>query len=364
MRALRALLLALWLAPASAHQLLDQPLPAGSTRSTADLVVQAAGESRLALQVELRPALQRAWLQAPDGASRELLPQRDLQLIPAAQRPQPDRGDLLVLRQPELDPTPGRWQLVLEHAAAQRGDRLRGLASQLPRFDLFVRWLGGAGPLHTGGEGLLDLRASDHGLPAQGAALQVTALHAASGQHTVLRAWQPDAGPASLPLQTEAGQTLVPFAPELPGRYTLQVQWTAAGRSGPVTVAREQVLDVRPQPLLRQVQLEAPTAAGGCVQRLALAVDWPAAAPGTYTLTLVLAGGGRAHTARGSQSVAAPGPLHLRAEVPAAIWAALGNDVQVARLDLLHGTDAGFNLLQRRRGLPLAGPVALASLCP
>jgi mono/diheme cytochrome c family protein len=216
MRAALALLLAALAAPASAQQLLDQPLAAGSTRTTVDLAVQAMAESRLALQFELRPAVQRAWLSPPDGRARELLPDRDLQRVPAAQRPRPERGDLLVLRQPPSDPAPGRWQLVLEHAAARRGDRLLGVVSQWPRFQLNLAWLGGAGPLRTGGEGLLDLRASDHGLPVAAASLQVSALHAASGQRLPLRAWSPRFEPAALPLQPEPGQTLVPFAPEQP----------------------------------------------------------------------------------------------------------------------------------------------------
>jgi len=364
MRVVPALLLAGLAATTSAQQLLDQPLAAGSTRSTVDLAVQAMSESRLALQFELRPAVQRAWLSPPDGRARELLPERDLQRVPAAQRPRPERGDLLVLRQPPTDPAPGRWQLVLEHAVAQRGDRLLGLVSQWPRFQLNLAWLGGEGPLRTGGEGLLDLRASDHGLPVAAASLQVTALHAASGQRQSLRAWSPRFEPAPLPLQPETGQTLVPFAPEQPGRYTLQAQWTATGRDGPVTLTREHTLDVLPQPLLQQVQLQAPLSAAGCVQRLALAVDWHAAAPGAYTLTVVLAGNGRQHTARGSQAVAVPGPLQLRADVPAATWQALGADVQVARLDLLHLTDTGFSLLQRRRAVPLAGPRPAAPPCP
>jgi hypothetical protein len=63
-------------------------------------------------------------------------------------------------------------------------------------------------------------------------------------------------------------------------------------------------------------------------------------------------------------TVERPGPIRLQLALAARELLPLGDAPTVRRADLLVLADAGFELLQRRRGLPLVPPVAAARLCP
>jgi hypothetical protein len=348
-----------------APQILDQPLPAGSTRSSVAFNVAAIGEARLGLQFELPQRVTRARLVDPAGRETLLLPGRDLQVIDAAQRRQAPRGHLHLLRQPWLDPMAGVWRLALDHAAAHRGDTLHLVVSLLPRFGLNLGVVGGpAQRLGAGSEYLLELRGSDHGLPDRGPTPQARWQHADSGRHQALDFWHERPAGYDLPVQAEAGQRFAVFAPDAPGRYTVDVQQAFVGRDGrPQVLQRRLELDVAGQPVLGQLVLTQPMTAGGCVPRVRFAVDWLARQPGRLALTVVLQGDGRALQVRGGVDVGQPGPVQVQAEVAARDLLALGEGLRVRRVDLLWLSDQGFELLQRRRDLPTSEPLATDRLC-
>lgn len=350
------------------HQRLT--LAAGSTRSSLGFDVPAVGESRLALQFELPLAVAEARLTDPAGQVRALLPGRELLLIDAAQRPQKNRGHLLVLRQPVMLPAPGRWRLDVDHAAARGREQLQLLVSQFPRFDLRLALVGsdpvaGTQPrVGAGSEALLELRASDQGLPMAVQA-RASAVHIDSGQRTPLAFWHERPAAYDLPLQAEPGQAFAAWSPQAAGRYRIEVQHDGIGRDGQVQALQRQLeLTIEPQPVWQQLDVLQAPGPQGCVAQVLLQADWPAQRPGRYVMTVVLEG--RQRTAQGQMgvTVARPGAVRLQVALPARDLLPLGEAPTVRRADLLVLTDAGFEQLQRRRGLPLVPPVAAARLCP
>jgi hypothetical protein len=351
-----------------AHQ--SQTLIAGSTRSSLSLQVAALGESRLTLQFELPLAVAEARLTDPAGQMLRLRPGAELQLIDAAQRQQKGRGHLLVLKQPVIDPAPGRWRLDVDHAAARGREQLQLLVSQFPRFDLRLSLVGtdpASGTLPrvgAGSEPVLELRASDQGRPLTVQA-QASALHVGSGQRTPLAFWHERPAGYDMPLQAEPGQAFAAWSPLAAGRYRIDVQQDVVGRDGQARALQRQLeVTVAPQPVWQQLDVLQTSGPQGCVAQVLLQADWQAQRPGRYAMTVVLEG--RQRTAQGQVGVTVerPGPIRLQLALAARELLPLGDAPTVRRADLLVLADAGFELLQRRRGLPLVPPVAAARLCP
>ena len=352
--------------PAPPAQMLGQTLAAGSTRSSVAIEVADIGEGRLALQFELPLAVTRTTLVDPAGTPRVLLPGQDLHVQPAAERREPRRGDQHLLLQPLPNPTPGRWQLQLEHAAARGGEVLHVVASQFPRFELRLALVGGAQPPGAGSEALLELRISDQGRPATGLQPQATVQAPGAGVQPLqpLLFWDTRPAAVDLPLQPEPGQYFALFAPEVAGRHQVLVQQPLRGRDGVLrTVQRQLDIDVAAQPVLQALRPLVPAGAAGCLPRIGLAVDWTAQQPGRYTLLVVLQGSTGTQTLRGGADAAAAGPLQLQVTLGAREAAALGSGVRATRVDLLHVGGSAFTLLQRRRALPFSTPLPLDRLC-
>lgn len=361
---LLVVLLLLCTAPAGAQPLV-QMLPKGSTASTVPIEVPAIGESRLALQFDLPLAVSRITLIDPTGAARELALGRDVHVIDAALRRQKEQGNQYLLLSPLPNPAPGRWQLQIVHPPARGGERLQVLASQFPRFELRLALVGGDQQrIGAGSERLVELRASDQGRPATGLQVLGSALHTDSGARTPLPFWSERPASYDLPVQTESGQVFAVFAPEAAGRHSIEAAVTFTGSDGrPQTLRRQIDLAVAPQTVLQTLRVEQPAGPAGCVPRVGFGIDWPAQAAGRYSLALVLKGSLRTQQLSGGVIAQGPGRLLLQAGLSARELLALGDNVQVLRLDLLHLTDSGFELLQRRRGLRLDPPLASAALC-
>lgn len=366
----------LWLAvqglAQAQHQHHSQSLAAGAVHSSLALDVAAIGETRLALQFELPLAVTQARLTDPAGQVRSLLPGRDLLVIDAAQR-QPQahraRGHLLVLKQPVIDPLPGRWRLDVDHAAARGREPLQLLASQFPRFELRLSLVGadpvaGTQPrVGAGSEQLLQLHASDQGLPMV-APVQASVLHLDSGQRQPLAFWHERPPRYDLPVQAEPGQAFAAWSPLAPGRYRVDVQQDVVGRDGQARPLQRQLdLAVAAQPVWSQLSVAQVPGPQGCVAEVVLSADWTAARAGRYVLTVWLEGGPKTVQRQTGVTASRPGPIRLAAVLLARDLLPLGQTVAVRRADLLFMDDADVELLQRRRDLPLAEPVATTRLC-
>ena len=249
------------------------------------------------------------------------------------------------------------------HTPARGGERLQVLASQFPRFELRLALVGGDQQrIGAGSERLVELRASDQGRPATSLQAQGSALHADSGSRTPLQFWNQRPASYDLPVQAEPGQYFAVFAPEAAGRYRIETSLVFTGGDGK-PLQRQIDLVVAPQPVVPALWVEQPVGPAGCVSRVTFGIDWPAQAAGRHSLVLVLKGSARTQQVTGGSTVQAPGPVRLQVSLGARELLALGDAVQVLRLDLLHLPDTGFELLQRRRGLPLATPLATGALC-
>jgi hypothetical protein len=365
-------LLLLWAAGLAQAQAQPQPQPqwqsqklaAGSTHSSAPINVQALGESRLTLQFDVPVTVTRITLAEPGGHRRDLALGSAVLVVPAAQRQDKRRGDQHVLLVPVLNPVPGAWRLDIEHLPARGGEALQLLHSQFPRFDLRLGLVGGEQRIGAGSERLIELRASDQGRAATGLLPQGSVLHLDSGTRVPLRFWSERPASYDLPVQAEPGQYFAVFAPELPGRYSAAVQQDFTGSDGKATpVQRELPISVAPQTVLRTLRVETTLGPAGCVTGLNFSVDWPAQAPGRYALTVVLQGGTQTRRMGGGADASAPGPLRLQAALTARDALALGEPLQALRVDVLHASATGFELLQRRRLLPLSEPLQAAALC-
>lgn len=363
---MRAWLAALLLCAGAAQaQLQTVAVAKGSTRSSVGFTLPAIGESRLALQFDLPLTVTRITLVDPAGRAQDLALGSAVQVIDAASRQQRSLGNHYTLLRPLHNPAAGAWRIEIDHGRAQGGERLQLLPSQLPRFELRLGLVGGTQQrVGAGSERLVELRASDQGDAAQGLQPQGTALHADSGTRTALVFWHDRPAGDDLPVQAEPGQYFAYFAPGMPGRYTLQVQQQFSGSDGrPVPLQQQLDVTVAAQAVLQALRVEPAPAASGCVPRVDFAVDWQAQAPGRYALTVVLQGSARTQQFRGGATVAAAGSVRLQAGASARDLLALGDGVQALRVDVLHFSDAGFELVQRRRQLRFSEPLAADRLC-
>ena len=92
-------------------------------------------------------------------------------------------------------------------------------------------------------------------------------------------------------------------------------------------------------------------------------MGWPAQAAGPHALVVVLEGTLRTKAFQASATASAPSPLHLLPQARSRDLLALGDDVQVLRVDILHVGGDQFVLAQRRRQIDLSEPLQPDRLC-
>lgn len=347
-------------AAASVHL---QPLAAGQTQTTLVFEVQPDPDgSTLNLQFSLPPALRGARLIGPDGRAQPLTEPARMRRLNAAERQRPELGELF-LPQALDDPAPGRWRLEIDHAPARAGQRVLWSAHQVPALAARLERLPSVLPL-VGNEQVLLLRATRRGLLAAGHA-PTLAVQGPDGRSQVLP--MAEARAERVPLAQDSGVYVARWTPAAPGSYRLVGQIALDAPQGR-RVERRHAVDVQAEPRpagsSAPLQLERREGPGGCWQALIFTRAWTADAPGSYTLSIRLEGRERELRVNGSIETQAPGPLMLRAELPAAKAATLAEAPQTRALGLqvLH-TREGFRVVDSQSAQALPQPVDPARAC-
>ncbi len=319
--------------------------------------------SYLTVQVTLRPRLQRATLVSPDGRQVELMPL--LRRLPAEQAQQPEFGDVHVMTDVLLDPAPGQWQMVLDHAPIGTTHSISWQVVQQPRFAGNLTVIGGES-LKVGVEADVVLALTDYGMPAASGRpgpLRVTASNGSQSTHAMSAGNSPGRFVARIPVHT-----LEPIELSVDSKLPLTGGPHNKVDSGWATVASSRRLAVSAgavgsdgsasDPLLTVVERDA----RGCIQSVSFTLPWQANAVGTHVLSVSL-GSGRRIT--GSVDVGAPGSTTLKAVLRGnhKIQFTPGLVSQAATVEVVLAVGAG-PLLLRRSAVPLSVPFDPSTVCP
>ncbi len=258
------------------------------------MVLDVAGpaENRLAV-TNLRCTAPIAALSLIDPQGVQRWRSSELNRVPAAQTPRPELGDVITTL-PELrDAASGAWRLLIERAPPLAKPARCSLIWQVwDRYLLHAHLTTTA--LLRGETVLVNVSASDYGLPASGAGeVSVRVLDAQGAELARVKAVEYLAGPLGGPISRQPGDYLARLKLASPGAQRLLAEWRPAGRREPVLAAPVS-LTVAPQAgaELRSLAAEpdGPAAPGACPRGLRLNFEARAAQPGTFILGATVRG--------------------------------------------------------------------------
>lgn len=338
------------------------PAEAGKTSTTFTfrLSEQTHG-SYLTLQFWLQPLLTRATLTAPDGETIDLTTR--LRRLPDEQTQNPDRGDLYLMTDIVRDPRAGRWQLLLDHAAAGARHSVVWQVVHQPRFAAALSVVGGDS-LREGVEVDVLLNLTDYGMASADGlpgSLLLTATDGARSAYPLESKGASGQFEARVPVQgagtlTLAAEPTWPLASGGEARLGVSRQW--AVKASPATSA------AYAPTLVMQIDRDA----GGCWQHVRLTMPWQADAAGIYVLSVLL---GEVRIT-GSTDVAEPGPIVLKAFLRGSRLEAQGSDLalglvsgslrEAKTVEVVQAWGRSEVLLRRSR-VPMSQPIDAAVIC-
>jgi hypothetical protein len=341
--------------------LAEVPVAAGQTRTSIDFAVPAMVDGTyLTLEFSLRPALRGVRLLPPSGPAQEL-DKAALATLPAAQRRQHERGDLHLLKQPLLEPAPGRWRLELSHEPAAAAATARLQASIFPRYALRLERVGGVLPA-VGNEQVLLVYASEYGLPRREPAPRLAWRGPDGRRHEISLV---EAASERQPLTLVTGAYVGRFVPKVAGTQRLLAEYQPPGATRPVRAELNWEVRAATAPADLPLAMQFERGPDGCWQRVRFVLRWQARQRGLHTLSVRLAGTGQDLFVNGTVEMIRPGPVELVAVLDAArarrsLQGRLERAEAVAVL--YTGGDTSDALLMRRE-LPLPEPLDVAAAC-
>jgi hypothetical protein len=318
------------------------------------------------LQVQLRAQLPGTKASLIDPSGRIAVSSSDPGIIIQQRKitQQTELGDLLIL--PELpDPQAGRWRLHLTHPPA-KGDEVATVTVSL--YERFLLSIISHAERPTVGQPItLNVLASDNGQHLTGLSPRIHIMLDGVLIDTPLIARESATAPSGILLTTEAGNHLATYTPSKPGTYRFSTDIEFATDKSKVLKTAETSVEVSSGLIsLQRIEASPLYARGDCIKTIEFQVDLYTGMPGSYTLSMFLAGANGQDLELSATKVSQGGHVHFT--IPLSLKQARrrleNSSIElVKQIDVLLFDELGITLVGRYADLPIAPPVQLDSLC-